>query len=337
MDMLTAYRKVGSYRGAAEICGTTHKTVRRVVERHNADGVPERKNRGHNHDNVRGLVAEQRKEVFWPDLSEAAAAGRPCRQLPGVRGELPPLGRRGEGRVAGPASPRPPPGGMDAGRHAGHRLGRRGLPPSWEGQTQAISRRTERQFGRATSSHLRDQVANHNGSGVTAAPLPVTFRYRAGRLRAVHHGQQWANSSGADIGVRGQRRARPGRPTTAPGRPPPSPVLPGMPALRDLRSARAARLAQVSVPGLGRQALPPAGARSLGKELPAEGNRLSGQHVNDISPTVGDSTTRRIHEPHTQHIPTASHRFPTVPPPPRMARSRSSHRPPTVVAGSRRG
>jgi hypothetical protein len=30
-DMLAAYREVGSYRGAAAMCGTTHKTVRRVV------------------------------------------------------------------------------------------------------------------------------------------------------------------------------------------------------------------------------------------------------------------------------------------------------------------
>jgi len=31
MDIVTAYRKVGTYRGAAQMCGTTHKTVRRVV------------------------------------------------------------------------------------------------------------------------------------------------------------------------------------------------------------------------------------------------------------------------------------------------------------------
>jgi hypothetical protein len=36
MDVLTAYREVGSYRGAAELCGTTHKTVKRIVERHNS-------------------------------------------------------------------------------------------------------------------------------------------------------------------------------------------------------------------------------------------------------------------------------------------------------------
>jgi hypothetical protein len=60
MDILAAYREAGSYRGAAAMCGTTHKTVRRVVERHNAVGVaPERKDRGHNYEEVRDLVAER--------------------------------------------------------------------------------------------------------------------------------------------------------------------------------------------------------------------------------------------------------------------------------------
>jgi transposase len=58
MDILAAYREVGSYRGAAQICGTTHKTVKRIVERHNAGGAaPPRKDRGHNYDEVRALVA----------------------------------------------------------------------------------------------------------------------------------------------------------------------------------------------------------------------------------------------------------------------------------------
>lgn len=33
MDIMDAYQTVGSYRGAAVLCGTTHKTVKRVVER----------------------------------------------------------------------------------------------------------------------------------------------------------------------------------------------------------------------------------------------------------------------------------------------------------------
>ena len=34
MDIIAAYREAGTYRGAAEITGTTHKTVRRVTARH---------------------------------------------------------------------------------------------------------------------------------------------------------------------------------------------------------------------------------------------------------------------------------------------------------------
>jgi transposase len=58
MDVLAAYREVGSFRGAAEICGTTHKTVKRIVDRHEADGAaPVGKDRGHNYDEVAELVA----------------------------------------------------------------------------------------------------------------------------------------------------------------------------------------------------------------------------------------------------------------------------------------
>jgi hypothetical protein len=32
MDVISAYAEVGSYRGAAAICGTTHKTVKRIIE-----------------------------------------------------------------------------------------------------------------------------------------------------------------------------------------------------------------------------------------------------------------------------------------------------------------
>ena len=33
MRIIAAYQEVGTYRGAADICGTTHKTVKRVIER----------------------------------------------------------------------------------------------------------------------------------------------------------------------------------------------------------------------------------------------------------------------------------------------------------------
>src|SRR5713226_6879004 len=60
MDIISAYREVGTYRGAAEVAGTTHKTVRRVIARHEAGGAaPERASRGHNYDGVAELVAER--------------------------------------------------------------------------------------------------------------------------------------------------------------------------------------------------------------------------------------------------------------------------------------
>ena len=58
MDIISAYREAGTYRGAAVISGTTHKTVRRVIARHEAGGtVPGRATRGHNYDGVEELVA----------------------------------------------------------------------------------------------------------------------------------------------------------------------------------------------------------------------------------------------------------------------------------------
>jgi transposase len=60
MDIIAAYRQAGTYRGAAEIAGTTHKTVRRVIARHEAGGAaPQRAPRGRNYDGVAALVAER--------------------------------------------------------------------------------------------------------------------------------------------------------------------------------------------------------------------------------------------------------------------------------------
>lgn len=60
MDIIAAYRQVGTYRGAAAMCGTTHKTVRRVVERAESGGKrPERIRRGRNYDSVADLIADR--------------------------------------------------------------------------------------------------------------------------------------------------------------------------------------------------------------------------------------------------------------------------------------
>ena len=60
MDVISAYREVGSYRGAAVVCRTTPKTVKRIICRHEAgDGPSARKDRGHNYDPVTELVEER--------------------------------------------------------------------------------------------------------------------------------------------------------------------------------------------------------------------------------------------------------------------------------------
>ena len=63
MDVIAAYRDVGTYRGAAAICGTTHKTVKRIVEAHeaasNGTAPSDRAPRPRNYDQVAELVAEK--------------------------------------------------------------------------------------------------------------------------------------------------------------------------------------------------------------------------------------------------------------------------------------
>jgi len=55
MDIKAAYREVGTYRGAAEICGTTAKTVKRAV----TDEEPADSTARHNYDAVADIVAER--------------------------------------------------------------------------------------------------------------------------------------------------------------------------------------------------------------------------------------------------------------------------------------
>jgi transposase len=60
MDIIAAYREAGTLRGAADIAGTTHKTVKRVIARHEAGGTaPDRVPRDRNYDGVAALVAER--------------------------------------------------------------------------------------------------------------------------------------------------------------------------------------------------------------------------------------------------------------------------------------
>ena len=59
MDVIAAYESVGTYRGAAQLCGTTHKTVKRIVEAHLDGERPVRRSAGHNYDRVADLVGKR--------------------------------------------------------------------------------------------------------------------------------------------------------------------------------------------------------------------------------------------------------------------------------------
>lgn len=82
MDIVAAFEQVGTYRAAAALCGTTHKTVRRVVEA-NRQGLPVDRGRKPakplNTDAVRGLIAEKVKatdgRITAKRLLPAARAG----------------------------------------------------------------------------------------------------------------------------------------------------------------------------------------------------------------------------------------------------------------------
>jgi transposase len=99
MDIISAYREAGTFRGAAVISGTTHKTVKRVIARHEAGvGAPERGPRGHNYDGVAVLVAERVEKTsgrisakrLLPAARAAGYAGSPrnFRRLVAARKQL---------------------------------------------------------------------------------------------------------------------------------------------------------------------------------------------------------------------------------------------------------
>ena len=61
MDIVAAYEQVGTYRGAAALCGTTHKTVKRVIERRRAAEAFDapRRELAKNTDAVATVIAEK--------------------------------------------------------------------------------------------------------------------------------------------------------------------------------------------------------------------------------------------------------------------------------------
>ena len=101
MDIISAYQQVGSYRGAAALSGTTAKTVKRVIARHESGGAaPARRPRGRNYDLVRDLVAERVEKTQGRISAKRLLPAAPGRGLRGVCPQPAAAGRVAESVVA---------------------------------------------------------------------------------------------------------------------------------------------------------------------------------------------------------------------------------------------
>jgi len=85
MDMVNAYAALGSYRGAAALCGTTHKTVKRVLERRTQGHVGRRPARPRNTAGITTLLEERVRQT---DGRISAKRLLPVAQAAGYMGSL---------------------------------------------------------------------------------------------------------------------------------------------------------------------------------------------------------------------------------------------------------
>jgi transposase len=85
MDIMHAYQTVGSYRGAAALCGTTHKTVKRVVERRAREQAGRRPAHPPKAAAVAGLIEERLRQT---DGRISAKRLLPVAQAAGYTGAL---------------------------------------------------------------------------------------------------------------------------------------------------------------------------------------------------------------------------------------------------------
>ena len=101
MDMHAAYQEVGSYRAAAEICGTTPKTVKRAVL---AAQAP-RDGDGPRWSSTTTTPSETSSSSGWSGPRGRSRPSGSCRwsepPATGLGPQLPPAGGRGQGAVAG--------------------------------------------------------------------------------------------------------------------------------------------------------------------------------------------------------------------------------------------
>jgi hypothetical protein len=229
VQIVSAYNELGSYRAAAELCGTTHKTVRRVVERQRAGGLPPpRKERPKNTAAVADLVAER---VRVTDGRISAKRLLPAARAAGYEGSARNLRRlvadakpESAGLPALGAQPRRPPGDrLDARRRPADVRRRARLVPlplralrrrSAAGDDAAAPRRVPRgDRRRARSGAVGSDGGPSRQRGRRAGGAPPRLRALRGPLRLSPRlllgGRPGVEGGGG--APHGLRPARPGR------------------------------------------------------------------------------------------------------------------------------
>lgn len=139
LDIINAYEKTGSLRAAAALCGTTHKTVKRVLERRTARQRPGRRRTPEAGlaDPFTDLIFAKVKDTDGRNHREAAAAGGPRGRIHGVGAHVAAGGRGAESRLeADPAGL--PAVDARAGWTSAHRLRHR--HPGPEPRVEAVHR-----------------------------------------------------------------------------------------------------------------------------------------------------------------------------------------------------
>ena len=106
IHMIAAFREVGTFRGAAAMCGCDPKTIKRALaHRDNQPQSARRRGRTRNYGDRAGSQAGRVDRR--PDLCSAPVVGGESRRLFGVGPQLPPAGSQGQVKLASRSAPQP--------------------------------------------------------------------------------------------------------------------------------------------------------------------------------------------------------------------------------------
>jgi len=116
MNIISAYQQVGTYRGTAVVCGTTHKTVKRVIERFEREQFGHapavRAARKKNFEDVAALVADRVDRSYGRISAKRLLPAARAAGYTGSDRNFRRLVAAAKTELARPAPPRPPSRGV---------------------------------------------------------------------------------------------------------------------------------------------------------------------------------------------------------------------------------